>query len=42
MTSKVFTNKTNVDKQDIEQFVTGNQLKKVMSFLLALIKVDES
>ena len=39
---KSFHDKTNVDKQDIEQFVTGNQLKKVMSFLLALIKVDES
>ena len=39
---KSFHDKSNVDKQDIEQFVTGDQLKTVMAFLLALIKVDEN
>ena len=35
---KSFHDKGNVDKQDVEQFVTGDQLKTVISFLLALIK----
>ena len=39
---KSFHDKSNVDKQDIEQFVADNQLKTVMSFLLALIKDGES
>lgn len=39
---KSFHDKSNVDKQDIEQFVTGNQLKTVMSFLLALINDGKS
>ena len=33
---KNFHDKGNVDKQDVEQFVTGDQLKTVMHFLLAL------
>ena len=39
---KSFHDKGNLDKQDVEQFVTGDQLKTVMSFLLALIKDGES
>jgi len=39
---KSFHDKGNVDKQDLEQFVTGDQLKTVMSFLLALIKGGKS
>jgi hypothetical protein len=39
---KSFHDKGNVDKQDIEQFVTGDQLKTVMHFLLALITGGES
>ena len=39
---KSFHDKGNVDKQDVEQFVTGDQLKTVVHFLLALIKGGES
>ena len=39
---KSFHDKGNVDKQDLEQFVTGDQLKTVVHFLLALIKGGES
>tara|TARA_Y100000588_G_scaffold3250_1_gene4429 strand:- start:248 stop:1054 length:807 start_codon:yes stop_codon:yes gene_type:complete len=39
---KSFHDKSNLDKQDIEQFITGNQLKTVISFLLALIKDREN
>ena len=39
---KSFHDKGNVDKQDVEQFVTGDQLKTVISFLLALIKGSKS
>ena len=39
---KIFHDKDNVDKQDVEQFVTGDQLKTVVHFLLALIKGGES
>jgi len=38
---KNFHDKGNVDKQDVEQFVTGDQLKTVMHFLLALKKGGE-
>ena len=39
---KSFHDKGNVDKQDVEQFVTSDQLKTVVHFLLALIKGGES
>ena len=38
---KIFHDKGNVDKQDVEQFVTGDQLKTVVHFLLALKKSGE-
>ena len=38
---KIFHDKGNVDKQDVEQFVTGDQLKTVVHFLLALRKGGE-
>lgn len=38
---KSFHHKGNVDKQDVEQFVTRDQLKQVMDFLLALKKSEE-
>ena len=38
---KSFHDKGNVDKQDVEQFVTGDQLKTVVHFLLALRKGGE-
>ena len=39
---KNFHDKRNVDKQDVEQFVTGNQLEKVIDFLLAFQKGQQT
>lgn len=39
---KIFHDKDNADKQDVEQFVTADKLKSVMEFLLALKKDAES
>jgi hypothetical protein len=38
---KSFHHKDNADKQDLEQFVTRDQLQRVMDFLLALKKSEE-
>ena len=38
---KSFHHKGNADKQDIEQFVTSNQLQRIMDFLLVLKRSEE-
>ena len=38
---KSFHHKGNADKQDIEQFVTSDQLQRVMDFLLVLKRTEE-
>lgn len=38
---KSFHHKGNADKQDIEQFVTSDQLKQIMDFLLVLERSEE-
>ncbi len=38
---KSFHHKGNADKQDVEQFVTRNQLKRVVDFLLSVNKSEE-
>jgi len=38
---KSFHHKDNADKQDVEQFVTRDQLQRVMDFLLALKRSEE-
>jgi hypothetical protein len=38
---KSFHHKGNADKQDIEQFVTSNQLQRIMDFLLLLKRSEE-
>jgi hypothetical protein len=38
---KSFHHKGNVDKQDIEQFVTSDQLQRIMDFLLVLKRSEE-
>ena len=38
---KIFHHKGNADKQDVEQFVTRDQLQRVMDFLLALKRSKE-
>ena len=38
---KSFHHKDNADKQDIEQFVTSNQLQRIMDFLLVLKRSEE-
>ena len=35
---KNFHDKNNADKQDVKQFVTGDQLDRVIDFLLAFKK----
>ena len=35
---KNFHDKDNADKQDVKQFVTGDQLERVIDFLLAFKK----
>ena len=39
---KSFHNKGNLDKQDVEQFVTGDQLETVIDFLLAFQKGQQT
>ena len=38
---KIFHHKGNADKQDIEQFVTSDQLQRIMDFLLVLKRSEE-
>jgi hypothetical protein len=38
---KIFHHKGNADKQDVEQFVTQDQLQRVMDFLLTLKRSEE-
>ena len=39
---KIFHDKANLDKQDIKQFVTGDQLERVIDFLSAFKKIKQT